>query len=205
MREAPILFQDRLVQAILAGRKTETRRVGPASARFLRLEAGDRLWVREAWAEVCHAGDDPCQGHESPEERAQYHRIEYRADTGNPKPGEWPAEVDGGGRWRPSIHMPRAACRLVLELTAKPRIEPLQAMREADAIAEGIERAHLAAEEGEAPCGDGFCGGWLHPSGVHTDLAIHVFRDLWDSINASRGYGWAQNPNVVVLSFQKVP
>lgn len=75
---------------------------------------GDRLWVREAWANAAHAGYSPV--------------YFYRADG-----------PEASVRWRPSIHMPRAACRLVLEITSI-RIERLQQITEEDARAEGASK-----------------------------------------------------------------
>lgn len=81
--------------------------------------------------------------------------------------------------WRPSLFMPRWASRITLEITGV-RVERLQAISEADAIAEGYPNPHKA----ERPAM------W--------------FRRLWDSINAGRGYGWSVNPWVWVIEFQQV-
>lgn len=101
MREHPTLFSDDMVQAILAGRKTETRRpVKPWHLDHLKVwkslcdyrNPGDRLWVREAHCVV-------------------YDRTWYRADK-EPFLMDCPTL-----RWTPSIHMPRHRCRLLLEVT----------------------------------------------------------------------------------------
>lgn len=98
MGERPILFRDDMVQAILDGRKTVTRRVGMTWAT---VQPGTRLWVREA-----HALDVPgCEAQRG---------VSYRADHADPK-GDGPAHPM---RWRPSIHMPRWACRLTLEVVS---------------------------------------------------------------------------------------
>lgn len=139
MKERPILFSDAMVRAILNDEKTQTRRVvklpswaDPSFAwpkiaqgttilnhkdtgRYVELpclygDVGDRLWVREAWAW-------------NPEDGTNY---TYRAT--NPT---WPYH------WAPSIFMPRTASRLLLEVIGK-RIEPLQAITEVDAMAEGV-------------------------------------------------------------------
>ena len=98
--ERPILFQDTMVSAILDGRKTVTRRVGPTWAC---CQAGDRLWVREAHALV----DGPCWSGlpcvEGPDGQWAYYRTGF--DRTAP-------------RWRPSIHLPRWACRLHLEVVS---------------------------------------------------------------------------------------
>jgi hypothetical protein len=86
-------------------------------------------------------------------------------------------------RWRPSIHMPRWASRLTLAVTSV-RVERVQEITEADARAEGIEpqRSDYSGEDSNSL----------------------QFRDLWDSINAARGYGWAVNPWVWVVEFERV-
>lgn len=86
--ELPILFQDPMVQAIIDGRKTVTRR---ASDRWATVEPGTLLWVRECWAPVDHL--------------VAVYRTGHPADAPRPT------------RWRPSIHMPRWASRLTLRVT----------------------------------------------------------------------------------------
>lgn len=122
-REIPILFRDELVRTILAGKKTVTRRIGTSWAK---AKAGDRLWVRETWRI---------------DRRGSRWVLDYRSDTGAPllteisgdrqrdaeriaERGPW-VYVDGLGwrcdgrlRWHPSIHMPRWACRLELEIVS---------------------------------------------------------------------------------------
>jgi hypothetical protein len=80
-------------------------------------------------------------------------------------------------RWHPSIHMPRAAARIFLRVT-DVRVERVQDINEKDVAAEGI------AETGNC---DELC----------------VFADLWDSLNAKRGFGWEANPWVWVVSFER--
>lgn len=168
MKERPIIFSGQMVNAILEGRKTQTRRtakpfnppefdadavhgIGPGefigwqggkipSEDFTRSVymkgqgvkcpygmPGDRLWVRETWAEKC-----------------MDHGYEYRADKpGDKWAGEWPNEFPGDEvpdlyKWRPSIFMPRAACRIILEVVSV-RVERLNDISEADAVQEGVE------------------------------------------------------------------
>lgn len=176
MTEHPILFQDRLVEALLEGRKTQTRRVGPSARRWLKAEEGDTLWVREAWQPFADAG------------------YIYRA-------GPWHGEPDlhkPYSGWKPSIHMPRRACRLELRLREKPYLQRLQDMTEADAKAEGVKACATH-------------GRWLGPPrkgetepGCFSS-ARDAFASLWDGINAPRGFGWTANPDVVVLRFWEVP
>lgn len=202
MRERPIPFSAPMVRAILAGAKTQTRRVvtpapvfwqapfpdgswqwdggsqllragfGAAyvhtdaasmaniAARFCRYgKPGDRLWVRETWA--------PCPDRGAP------HTV-YRADNGLRYEGEtW--------KWRPSIFMPRWASRTTLEITGV-RVEHLQAISEADAMAEGVEPLLVPPDGGGAPHVEGY-------------------RALWESIH---GVGsWDANPWVWVVEFRR--
>lgn len=193
MRERPILFSAPMVRAILGGAKTQTRRVadmdkliradvrdyGPewdehvwsatanAHVRCPYGEPGDRLWVKETYA-LHHAWD----AHPPSAGGAASKRVWHRADA--------PDAIDGRGRWRPSIHMPRWASRLTLEVTSV-RVERLHAITEDDARAEGVE-----ASNGAAP------SGW----------ARHNFADLWESINGPES--WEANPFVWVVGFKRV-
>lgn len=123
MTDHGILFKGRLVRAILADEKTETRRVGPNAHRWLKAEAGDLLWVRETWGVT--EQDPP--------------RIVFRADYGGYQDSA--AEV-GVHAWRPSIHLAKVNSRLHLELKEKPWKEPLQAMQHDNFLAEGIDRTN---------------------------------------------------------------
>lgn len=108
-----------------------------------------------------------------------YGGIVYKAGSGI---------IDCAGKgWRPAICMPRWACRLVLEIT-DVRIERVQDISPDDAKAEGDkERSGLPEYHERGPL-------------CHVDW----YRNLWDSINAKRGYGWDTNPLVWAISFRKV-
>lgn len=134
MKEHPILFSGPMVKAILEGRKTVTRRL---SKKWLKVKAGDGLWVRETWApfdRVAVADQDK-------------NMIFYRADD------ERKLETDGV--WKPSIHMPRWASRITLETTEDARVERLQDITESEAVAEGCVPCEFWTEHGICPsdCG----------------------------------------------------
>jgi len=204
MKERPILFSGPMVRAILEGRKTMTRRVvklrhgadvvvvngqvwKPARVDYAGYvdcpygQPGDRLWVRESWRTVKEADDI------APRDLNAAHRYWYEADA--------PHQI-GFGKCRPSIHMPRCASRILLEITAV-RVERLHDITEADAQAEGVERVvvgsgwrrycdHDSEEVGVPPCGD----------------ARRSFRSLWKHINGAES--WNANPWVWVVEFKRV-
>jgi len=120
-------------------------------------QVGDRLWVRETW-HVGLSSHGVCPGYKAD--------MKYRC--GESMPQLFPL------KWKPSIHMPRWASRILLEIT-EVRVERLQEITGEDAKAEGAE-----------PYGYYFIGG---------------FKELWDSLNAKRGYGWETNPWVWVITF----
>ena len=135
----------------------------------------DRLWVRETWAPVISVG---CAyvTMDGPGDDAQKVAIKYRAD------GD-----DGVDRWKPSIHMPRWASRIALEIT-DVRAERVQEISEEDANAEGLSASQV--DDGAT---------------LQRYSARRHFRALWDSINAKRpGCSWADNPWAWCLTFQKV-
>lgn len=153
-------------------------------------QPGDRLWLRETHAIFPTHGQHRADGErwgpwgglpttvsEDGKEIAYYREGFNRCDP---------------GRWRPSIHMPRWACRLVLEITAV-RVERLQAISEADAVAEG-------ADENVPP---DIRLPRTHPrAGLTMTYADcrEVFADLWDST----GGDWNSNPWVWVIEFKRV-
>ena len=177
MKERPILFNSEMVQAILEGRKIQTRRMikpqpqgewaAPGRTMCKYGVPGDRLYVKETWRP---------KGHNFP----TGHPYEYKAT----------AEQDGvplDEPWKPSIHMPKDAARIWLEIT-DIRVERVQDITEEDAFNEGVLTSTLN-----------------HPHYVYTFR--EGFQHLWDSINAKRDngkYSWEQNPWVWVVEFKMV-
>jgi hypothetical protein len=177
-----------MVRAILAGTKTQTRRAmkpqttsGPhdiatvistpdSLAAFVRQRCpygkpGERLWLRETFQRFTDDGE-----------------TLYRAD---PKSLEAMNQLKRDGCleafWRPSIHMPRWASRITLEITGV-RVERLQDISEADAIAEGVDALPMETRQSTA--------------GLD-------YRALWESINGPGS--WDANPWVWCIEFKRVP
>jgi len=151
---------------------------------------GDRLWVREAWA--VEAGLDRSRGFSG-------WPVWYRADGAYRWLGNGGVGFHTGnsrGRWRPSIHMPRWASRITLEIT-DVRVERVQE------IGDLSDRAwHDLNAEGW----DTRSTNRVLPVGCINERyeAAEWFRALWDQINGPRGYGWDANPWVWVIEFQRV-
>lgn len=193
MKERGMIFNGEMVRAIIDGRKTQTRRpvklpvhdknlgcelagnelAGELSAgNYLNSafgKQGDRIWVRETWARYNIDQDS--------------YDMAYRATP----PADWPE----GGRWRPSIHMPRWASRILLEIT-DVRVERLNAISEEDARAEGI------IDGGCLNCGEPEPCGCANPEPDATD----AFTYLWQSIYGQEN--WNANPWVWVIEFKRV-
>ncbi len=187
MTERPILFSAPMVRALLAGTKTQTRRVvkgwplewlkpGMFTPEYVALpengacpygQPGDRLWVREAW--TTHACFDHIRAGELTT-RSLHYQADGRIQT---------------GRNRAAMHMPRWASRITLEVTGV-RVERLQDISEADAQAEGC------ALECMTPTGDD-SGSAIHGPGG--------YMALWESINGPGS--WDANPRVWVVEFRR--
>lgn len=190
MKERPILFSGPMVRAILDSSKTQTRRVvkprkdlsvgcmlaphelaGEANCGDYSNspygQPGDRLWVRETFMQETQF--EPCA-------------VRYRATD---EPFVLGPPIGNIAKdWRPSIHMPRWASRITLELTGV-RVERLQDISEADATAEGVDY-----DPEDCPF-----------AGVRT--AVHAYRNLWDKINGAGS--WDANPWVWVIEFRRLP
>jgi hypothetical protein len=216
--ERPILFSGPMVRAILDGRKTQTRRAFNDKAKWHFLEGhgdlsicpygvpGDRLWVRETWMDLRGTGIEPYTA-------APTHYA-YAADS---PPGSYSDQCrkDFGLKWRPSIHMPRVASRLTLEVV-NVRVERLQEISEEDAKAEGCEARpsgtwwqgykEFAGDlihqqwKGDAPPEWMIEHKRMKPTPHLDRSAKDAFETLWNAINSERA-PWASNPWVWVVEF----
>lgn len=215
----PIIFSGEMVKAILDSRKTQTRRIAKARGadRVLYVEgaplyparngdtgytgwvaevdklggrnglhlpitcpygaAGGKLWVRETWSPYG--------------ENAAWYRADFNGRLTQP------GLKGGGGHftgWKPSIHMPRWASRITLEIT-KVRVERLQDISEEDAKAEGVEPVgYLAVNP--------FLTRALHAL-MSREKNTHrtEYRLLWDSLHGKGA--WEKNPWVWILEFKR--
>ena len=199
MKERPILFSGQMVRALLDGSKTQTRRVlkadfmhdpkgsldakwyfrGPRAACWGSYETlaelvaqhcpygqpGDRLWVRETWAAPHSEDARPPRAIQVDQMRIHYAASENR----------------GGLLWRPSIFMPRWASRITLEIVSI-RVEKLQDISEADALAEGVRE--------------------INPYQGLSRAYARSYSVLWESINGPDS--WSQNPWVWVIECKRV-
>jgi len=161
-------------------------------------EPGERLWVRETVSLQGFYCDDanypPLQGRvaaECPVDARMTGIAIYKADGAKRTVRCLAPMVEGNCHWRPSIHMPRWASRLTLEIT-DVRVERVQDISEKDAIAEGILEWTKSFRE----------SGTYHPNGQLDAYPSTAFLRLWDEIN---GEGAAkENPWVWVVSFKRV-
>ena len=221
MTDRPILFSAPMVQAILDGRKTQTRRaVKPQPAGEIRRgepdfnhwidtkywerqnqkenrgigtrgfactygQPGDRLWVRETWMDLQGTGIEIVTGSRE--------RYAYGADTPRGSYGDDQRKCYGL-KWRPSIHMPRAASRITLEITSV-RVERLQDISEADALAEGIDLDALAESQDRYDM-------VADQNMTGRPTAVGACRGLWLSINGLES--WEANPWVWAVSFKPI-
>lgn len=195
---SPILFRDEMVLAILEGRKTQTRRLirmrdgslcddSDVPAHECQLadyvmdysrtfpnwqtlecpkgNAGDRLWVRERWQGLEMGGR---WWHEVKREDRSLLNWAWT----NPVMPSFPVLPP---RWLPSIHMPRMACRILLEIVSV-RVDRVARISREDAIKEGVDKFD----------------------------AVMKFSQLWNSIHAAEGTRFEDNPWVWVIEFKAV-
>lgn len=198
MKERGILFSGEMVRAILERRKTQTRRVikNPGRLNGLMLSgeegnwcpygrAGDRLWVRETCVRFTGIPVNRKPWPLAPEWRLSPDGDPYKSLL--PKVYDnFVAQLDAAAACVsvPSIHMPRWASRITLEVIGV-RVERLRDITEEDAKAEGIDLKHFNS---------------MHS--LSDKPYAHCFEWLWNSINAKHGYGWDVNPYVWVVEFK---
>lgn len=220
MKERPILFSAPMVRALLAGTKTQTRRAlkpqpsefvgGPgvtlrdgSPAPLIALDdsvepygreiacpygqPGDRLWVRESFMPVpLEAAPSTSQTHWS---------IAYAAGgiTELLAPSNYNPTLYDYERWTPSIHMPRWASRITLEITSV-RVERLQEISIEDAKAEGAWGPDDSIVQKVAD---------YFGTDIFSANPRKAFQMLWESINGPDS--WAANPWVWAIEFRRVP
>lgn len=230
MTDRPIIFSAPMVRALLAGRKTQTRRVlslrryrgftefGPSDTagydwhfrradgcwcdvtdarlqELLPYAVGDQLYVREAWNCFSFSQDGevawPAKRIPTKSEFDELHELGVRGDWQLVyAESERAREHFADQKWRPSIHMPRWASRLTLTVT-DVRVQRLQAISEADALAEGIvEHEATMTDPAEYTIG---------PDSELYFSAADAYQSLWNSLHGTGA--WDENPWVVALSF----
>lgn len=205
VKETPMLYTGKMVRAILGRRKRQTRRMinrlsgfrkirqfGPSTTpgydwcfrchrglwHEMRTDQvydrcpyggiGDRIWVRETWAPIC-------------EFDKEFGTL-YRADR-------YPSDAAIPLKWKPSIFMPRYACRILLQITSVG-IQRVQSITEADALAEGCYYAHglCVGEDRDLRVGRT----WPH--------ARQWYKSLWKELHGEES--WGANPWVWVIGFE---
>ena len=156
-------------------------------------QPGDRIWVRETWRST---GDGGRADYMAPRDM-QPHQVWYEADGAAP-------ESECTGKTRTSIHMPRWASRILLEIVSV-RVERLNDCSEADALAEGIStvRTHewdaVHFPEWRRHFDEACAQGRKPPVGP---MPSQTYAALWDEINGAGS--WAENPWVWVIEFRRV-
>ncbi|MFJ5452976.1 hypothetical protein ACIPT4_07975 [Pectobacterium jejuense] len=217
MKERGIIFNGEMVRATLSGQKTQTRRVvanvSPDNCLVLRKptktkngvythvldspqhdlcpfgKVGDRLWVRETfngfWLD-----DDAIQEIKDGISKAS-ELCDYRSD--------YPDSSQPVGGWTPSIHMPRWASRILLEIT-EVRVERLNDISEEDAKAEGVRR--VADNFGNGPAHCDYLMPDLNDVAEWFRFADDSFKSLWSSIYGTESL--QANPWVWAITFKRI-
>ena len=222
MTVKPIIFSGPMIRALLDGRKTQTRRVlksprdgsgwyrHPETGAIINSMGGPLptvpyapgalLWVRETWRTPLLPGGVPAIEFRADGTWVDWYQFMNRLPHPSCAHDDWRAP--NLRRWRPSIHMPRWASRLTLEVTGV-RVERLQDISEEDARAEGIECRSVKCADGQER------ELWFGVPHAGSERPTDAFADLWDSINNPRGYcaedaphSWCANPWVVAVSFR---
>ncbi len=167
---------------------------------------GDRIWVRETWGVVSHELDEDGRIrpwtpdrpatviHEMPFGNGYYSGHAIYAADGDFTWGDDDGYEDGRSCWKPSIHMPKAASRILLEIT-DVRVERLNDISEEDAIREGIDADRLAESQDNYDC-------IADHNMTGRPTAKGYFSDLWQSIYGEES--WKANPFVWVIEFKRI-
>jgi hypothetical protein len=174
----------------------------------------DRLWVREAWRtpeSLDHLS--PTQIEQRCKELGYHGPWCPRVTTADNMAHQW-SEEDGfrddesAGRLRASMHMPRWASRIT-QIVTDVRVQRLQDISGDDAVAEGVDENWEIVEVYGTPNGPSERSDYRYrvpavhdPCDVGFDDPVDAYQDLWDSINAARGFGWDTNPWVVAVTFE---
>lgn len=220
MKARPILFSGPMIQALLDGRKTQTRRVVKPQPPVTVERCANFALMPPREDGTTHVAQWmpgmlplPRCPYGKPGDllwvRETFSYLEsfqfFNTDVPEHIPDAW-YWADGSPEWgdwtrpKPSIHMPRWASRLTLRLTGV-RAERLQDTSDEDAVAEGIEGAEIYGgrywRDYSLSDADAQCSPMLEDP-------RDSLRTLWDSINAQRGCGWGVNPWVWVLSFEVI-
>lgn len=197
VKEFPILFSAPMILAIQAGRKSVTRRL---DKRWLRVKAGDVLWVRETWRpEVAHshgmnacdcadvnityAADGQCRYFEESQTNPEW-VMPKAASTGNVTP----------------LFMPRWASRIILDVTEDARMERLAEITEEESIAEGVRG--MGDESNSTGC---WIGRETRDDRGHLvtpwETPREAFADIWSGLHDKPSERWEDNPQIVRLAF----
>ncbi|SPF51178.1 conserved hypothetical protein [Candidatus Desulfosporosinus infrequens] len=214
IKEKPIIFSSESINAILEGRKTQTRRV-------VKYQPPENYHIIGRITSSTNSKNEGCVCWESDNGRVSHYckiprdvgdilwvretwsqlDMDYRVVTGKLDIDDFEGcpivyraddNPEHFNYWRPSIYMPRKAARLFLKVT-NIRAERLQIITEEDARSEGCIDFHDKIGDGK------------FDDVAEFDLtARDAFSELWDNLNKKRGYGWGLNPWVYVLEFEKI-
>jgi len=198
MKTRPILFKGEMVRAILAGRKTQTRRIVkpqpiPFQPNYPHPEAECLAAIGKPWMPVGGVNVERWKcPHGSIGDRlwvretfqtGEYAQNEPRGAVYRATNPDW--QTQEGWKWKPSLFMPRSLSRITLEITGV-RCERLQNISEADAKAEGCD--------GNCPVG--------YIPAHQKSPCVYRYAQLWESINGAGS--WSENPWVWVIEFKKL-
>ncbi|HHQ4661793.1 TPA: hypothetical protein ACSPZY_002222 [Aeromonas veronii] len=203
MTERPVIFNGEMVRAILAGRKTQTRRIMKPQPEAMPDKPGEYWWpakrfesmlqlsyfndpvTKELAADACPfggIGDRLWVKETFAPGLCTKSAIAYRATH---KPSDLDEGWDEQIKWTPSIYMSRSFSRIKLEIT-DVRVERLNDINEQDALAEGMD-------DGTSPAA--IAAGWF-------EKPRRAFRRLWERIYGQES--WDSNPWVWVAEFKQV-